>query len=165
MIIAGTGHRPNKLGGYGDDVKIKLQKFAVSMINNLKVKPDRIISGMALGWDQALARAAVELGIPFIAAVPFRGQEMAWPASSQKEYAELLTLALKTIYVSEPGYYKQKMQIRNAFMVNSCDIVLALWDGTPGGTKNCLDYATYRAKKMVINVWDEWRNYESRLHQ
>jgi hypothetical protein len=35
---------------------------------------------MARGWDLALAKAAVELGLPLFAAIPFVGQESRWPA-------------------------------------------------------------------------------------
>ncbi len=36
-------------------------------------------------------------------------------------------------------------------MVDNSDIVIAVFDGTPGGTKNCYDYAT-DAKKRIIRI-------------
>lgn len=51
MIICATGHRPNKLGGYGRDVYARLVKLAYDYL--AVQKPDAVISGMALGWDQA----------------------------------------------------------------------------------------------------------------
>ena len=67
MIIAGTGHRPDKLGGYSDDVLSKLIKLARTTLFDLK--PKKVISGMALGWDMALAYAALALTEPEVVAV------------------------------------------------------------------------------------------------
>jgi uncharacterized phage-like protein YoqJ len=47
------------------------------------------------------------------------------------------------------------MQKRNEYIVDNSSLLLSLWDGTSGGTKNCLDYA----KKKEIpweNIWDAW---------
>lgn len=151
MIFAGTGHRPNKLGGYSVEVNQKLLALA---LNNLE-GCTKVISGMALGWDQALAHAARMKGIPFIAAVPFFGQESAWPQASQDSYHQLLKAADDVVYVCDKGYAPWKMQIRNEWMVDHCDTVLALWDGSPGGTGNCMKYAQ-KVNKPIKNVWDQY---------
>jgi len=88
IILAGTGHRPNKLGGYGQDVFNDLVRLAE--IGLTKYAPTYVISGMALGWDQALAQAAVNLAVPFHAYVPFDGMDSKWPKSSQKYFHSLL---------------------------------------------------------------------------
>lgn len=151
MIICGTGHRPDKLGGYGAEVSHKLVALARKWL--AVNKPDRVITGMALGWDQALGWAAYDEGIPFTAALPFRGQEGKWPKLSQQWYNDLLSQADKVIEVSPPGYAAWKMQVRNKWMVDNSDIVLALWDGSDGGTGNCVTYAA-QANKPVINLWE-----------
>lgn len=153
MIICGTGHRPDKLGGYDVDSKEKLLTFAHSSIK--KLRPDRIITGMALGWDMALAYAADAEKIPFTAAIPFKGQEKMWPEGSQKFYHWLLEKADEVIYVCEEGYAVWKMQKRNEWMVDNCDTVLALWDGSAGGTGNCIVYAN-KVGKPIINLWDRY---------
>ncbi len=162
MIIAGTGHRPDKIGGYSDKAHELLIVVALKMIE--KLKPTKIITGMALGWDMALADAAICEGIPFIAAIPFRGQERLWPTVSKKKYNNLLYLAEKVECVSEGGYSAEKMTIRNMWMVNNCDKVLALWNGTKGGTNNCVSYAVLQ-NKPIENCWpvfeEEWRRNET----
>lgn len=60
---------------------------------------------------------------------------------NQNQYAYWLTKAEEIVYVSIGKYAAWKMQKRNEWMVNNCDILLAIWDGTNGGTKNCIDYA------------------------
>lgn len=161
MIVAATGHRPDKLGGYGQDVHLRLVRGAKNWLAGRLPEPPIVpvslgISGMALGWDQAFAMGCVESGIPFIAAIPFEGQERKWPAESQKRYAYLLKLAQRVEIVSPGGYDPAKMQVRNAWMVDNCDAVLALWDGTAGGTANCVRYAQ-AVERPVINLWSLWK--------
>jgi len=149
MIIAFTGHRPNKLGGY----KIPnptYTKVCQEIDKALKeLKPEKIISGMALGVDQWAAFIACELNIPFIAAVPFEKQESKWPKQSQESYHKLIKLASEIVIVSPGGYSPEKMQIRNKWMVDRCDKLIAVWDGTPGGTGNCVEYAKSVKKDIV----------------
>ncbi len=149
MIVAFTGHRPNKLGGYTTPNPIydRVRKQIIQVLR--EIEPDRIISGMALGVDQWAANIAIELGIPFTAAVPFVGQEDAWPTSSQKAYDTLLLKADDLIIVSEGGYSAYKMQLRNEWMVDHCDKLIAVWDGTPGGTCNCISYAKAKGKEII----------------
>lgn len=93
MVVAGTGHRPNKLGGYSKEAFKKLVDIAEKALRQVKVT--EVISGMALGWDMALAQASINLNIPFIAAVPFKGQEIKWNKEIQIYYQELLEKAKK----------------------------------------------------------------------
>jgi uncharacterized phage-like protein YoqJ len=49
------------------------------------------------------------------------------------------------------------MQIRNEWMVDNAHIVLALWDGSSGGTGNCIKYANRKSvNKPIINLWSSW---------
>lgn len=141
MIIAFTGHRPDKLGGYKlpNPTYIKVCQAIDKALKELK--PEKIISGMALGIDQWAANIAHNLGIPFIAAISFAGQESKWPTQSQKIYQALLKLSCEQIIVSPGAYSVDKMMIRNQWMVDHSDMVIAVWDGTKGGTGNCVEYA------------------------
>lgn len=147
MIIAGTGHRPDKLGGYTNEAFLKLVKIAEDWIK--ENNPTKVISGMALGWDQALAQASCNCNVPFIAAIPFKGQESAWSEKSQKYFNKLLKKAESIVYTSDGGYAPYKMQVRNKWMVDNSDALLAMWDGTNGGTYNCVSYAQSKDKKII----------------
>ena len=160
MIICGTGHRPTKLGGYDNSILLSLAKMAKDAISGIG-NVEKIISGMALGWDQALALAAIDMQIPLVAAVPFKGQENAWPPASQEVFRDYLRNAHTVHIVCEGGYAAWKMQKRNEWMVDNANIVLALWNGTPGGTMNCLEYANHVGKE-VVNLWEDWRNKYSK---
>lgn len=153
MIVAATGHRPDKLGGYGIVPATRRLILARSWLE--VVRPSRVISGMALGWDQAWAQAAVDLGIPFVAAVPFVGQERAWPPMSQAAFGYLMQRAAEVVIVSSGGYSVAAMHARNHWMVDHCDLLVALWDGSDGGTAGCVRYAQ-RVGRPMVNVWDGW---------
>lgn len=154
MIVCGTGHRPDKLGGYTDEVFQKLKHTAAVWLadqQDLKL----VISGGALGWDQALAAAARELGIPYILALPFPGFEDRWPQSSKAFLYGLQHDCFSDKYICEPGYAGWKMQKRNEWMVDNAGMVLALWNGTTGGTSNCIKYAE-KVQRPIVNLWDKY---------
>ncbi|MBR0876925.1 DUF1273 family protein [Bradyrhizobium liaoningense] len=153
MIITATGHPPNKLGGYGDDVRKRLRTVARNYLG-LSLASE-VVSGMALGWDQAFAEAAIQLGIPFVAAVPFEGQDAAWPAPSRAHYGVLLSRAARVVIVSEGGYSPLAMHRRNEWMVDYSHRVCALWDGSNGGTASCLRYAR-KMMRTIDNVWQDF---------
>jgi uncharacterized phage-like protein YoqJ len=147
-----TGHRPKSLGlpyDIHDPAYNLLGSAIVSRIEELK--PDSIITGMALGVDQLVATIAVELNIPFVAAVPFQGQENIWPAKSQQFYLDLLTKAQKVVTVSEGGYSAAKLYKRNEYIVDNSDVLLAVWNGQlSGGTYAAMQYAIAKKKRIMI---------------
>jgi uncharacterized phage-like protein YoqJ len=154
MIIAGSGHRPEKLGGYSENVFIRLVTLAKGCL--MFKQPDLVITGMALGWDQALAAACQQLNIPYHAYIPFKGQEGLWPTEAQRKYKKLLKGAEKVVTVSAGGYSAYKMHKRNEAMVDACDELLVLFNGDPrSGTSKCIDYAKLK-DKTVTNLWKEW---------
>ena len=153
MIIAGTGHRPNKLGGYSKQASRRIYDVAKHYLDTME--PDGVISGLALGWDMELAEAALDLCIPLTCAIPFAGQESRWPKESQDRWNKIVKHATYTHIVSEGGYAPWKMQTRNIWMVDNCDLVLALWDGSDGGTGNCIKYAN-KIDKPIVNLWDKY---------
>lgn len=150
MTIALTGHRPNKLGmEYEHDgpVSQSLMRQMEACITNYGAT--KIITGMALGADTLWALTAIRMGIPFIAAIPFKGQERMWPMHSQQRYKDILAKAESVVVVCEGEYAAWKMQKRNEWMVDNCDVLIAVWDGTRGGTSNCITYAKSKNKTMV----------------
>jgi uncharacterized phage-like protein YoqJ len=149
MKIAVTGHRPDKLGNEYDmkgPISKKIYQALDETIQTLK--PKQIISGMALGVDMIFANLAINRGIPFIAAIPFEGQESKWPEGSQRVYRKILSYAKQTVIVCPGGYAAWKMQKRNEWMVDRADLVIAVWDGSEGGTHNCVNYAIDKGKDI-----------------
>lgn len=148
-VVAFSGHRPNKLGGYKlpNPTYIKVCQKIESTLKELN--PEKVISGMALGVDQWAAFISYKLKIPFIAAVPFINQESKWTTFSQETYNKLIKLASEKVIVSDGEYSANKMQIRNEWMVDRCDQLIAIWDGSSGGTGNCVNYAKSKNKSII----------------
>lgn len=151
-IVAFSGHRPNKLGGY--NLPNPTYVYVCQQIEKklLELKPDKVISGLALGVDQWAAHIAMKLKIPVLAAIPFEGQEKKWPPRSQRIYHKLLNKCDEKVYISPPGYTNSKMMLRNKWMVDQCDILIVVYDGGEGGTKNCLEYAQIVKKPEEIII-------------
>jgi uncharacterized phage-like protein YoqJ len=152
VILAATGHRPNKLGGYSPRAEARVVDFAAYWIS--LHRPAVMIVGMALGWDTACAQACLALGVPFVAAIPFRGQEQRWPDAAQLRYHKLLSASCELRVISSVASI-HAMQARNRWMVDNCTNLVALWDGSQGGTKNCVEYAEV-LERPYSNPWHEF---------
>jgi len=159
-VWAVTGHRPDKLpdktSGYRNTEQAKVAAFATEVLRYFH--PTTVLTGMALGWDTAVAEGCRALSIPYIACIPFEGQEGKWFESSVRKYKDLLSTAKEVVIVSPGGYSPEKMHARNAYMVDHSITLLALWNSTPGGTAGCVQNAT-KKKHPVINVWDAYVHY------
>lgn len=158
MLIAGTGHRmpgcfPGEENPYTAFNYRQLVQFARNTISALQ--PTTVISGGAIGWDQALAQAAINLDIPLHLYIPFPGQESNWPWKTKAYYKQLLEKAKEVKICSSEGYAAWKMQKRNEDMVRDCNKLLALFNGQRGGTYNCIQFAE-KTHREIINCWPQW---------
>lgn len=157
IVLGVSGHRPQRLGGYTDRAFELLVAVAIEHI--VRIAPQQVITGMALGWDQAVAEACVRRRIPFWAAVPFRGQESQWPAASQGKYHGLLHHAQGITVVSEGGYSPDKMMARNKWIVDHSTQLLVCWDGVEdnrGGTFHAVR-VTRQQNKPIVNAYPDWQ--------
>jgi uncharacterized phage-like protein YoqJ len=151
MIISFTGHRPNSLGGFTIPNPIYEDIYSKIIDALHKFSPTEAIVGMAQGVDQWAASACIELNIPYIAAIPFIGQERVWPDEAKRIYRYYLGNSKKVEIISSGGYAAWKLQKRNEWMVDNCDLLIAVYKtGSTGGTKNCIDYAKSINKEIFI---------------
>jgi hypothetical protein len=176
MKITVTGHRPPK-GGLTYDYKgpgVQHPRNELEGVLNLN-KPELVYIGMAIGFDIIVAITCYKRGIPYVAVIPFVGQERKWPAESAKLYFFLLKNA-KYIHITDLNkdcsydeYKKLKvtmdttsifgvallMDKRNQWQTDQLtgdeDFLLSFHDGSPGGTNNCINYAKSKGKK-IINI-------------
>lgn len=159
VVLVGTGHRPDKLGGYGNvEAAKRLVDLAIEELE--EIKPAWVLSGMAQGWDTTLAWAAWALKIPFAAIIPCANQESRWPREAQERYRELRSYASWEIILA-PVYSSSCMEARNRWMVDHATHVLALWNGTAGGTANCVRYAQ-QVGRPRRNCWERWERMRPR---
>lgn len=160
-VVAGTGHRPPRLGlPYGPAGNRPLTAFVGVELARLP-GVSGVVSGMAAGYDQALAHAAVLLGLPLVCALPFGGQDNAWPADARRRYHALLARAREVVVVSPGGWASRadnwKFAARDRWMVDRAGLVLALLDDQGGrsGTGVTVAYARERGVP-VLNLWPAW---------
>ncbi len=140
MIISFSGHRI-----------IPQEHFETEKILK-QLNPDKVISGLALGYDQLAAVIAFRNNVPVIGAIPFIGQENVWPDKAKDIYRKIVDKCSETIIVSEGGYAVWKLMDRNKYMVNNSDIILTYFNGENSGTKNCINYAK-SLNKEIINIF------------
>lgn len=159
-LVAFTGHRPDKLGGYGPQGEPIREAISAWLFDRMLVlkglNPDlQAISGMALGFDLMAFSVCALLGIPVHAYVPFVGQELKWPQQSQNMYRGLLTRAASVYHVNQSrgadmtmAQIIAAMQARNEAMVDHSDLLIACWNGSRGGTGNCVSYAIKQQREI-----------------
>lgn len=156
-----TGHRPSKLGGY-DMKNPTMLKLKEKLLETIEIAITRegiehFISGGALGTDTAGFYCVHMIKekhphIKNILAIPFKDQANAWSDNQQYWYNKMVNLADEVVYVDELDDYKMnnmetkiyhpaKMQKRNEYMIDESNLIIAVYDGTKGGTGNCLYYA------------------------
>lgn len=160
--VAFTGHRPPRLGGYdrpdGTVPELRRQLRAMIQTELAATAADhpeglRVVVGGALGVDTDAAIIAHYLELPFVVAVPCRGQDSRWPQASRDLYARMLEAAEEVVLVSDEPYSADAMHRRNAWMVDRCDELFAVYDGvSQGGTSSCMRYAE-RTGRLVRRIW------------
>lgn len=144
-----TGYRPQKMPwGFNEDdprcIEFKARVYAT--IEYLIGKGyTHFLSGGALGMDMFAAEAVMDLKdkYPWITlemVSPFDGQDAKWNPEYQKRHARLLLWADK-VTATGHRYTKACMFRRNRYLVDNADLLLAAYDGQPGGTAMTVGYA------------------------
>lgn len=165
-----TGHRPNKLGGYNliSDSYLALQRDLESYIYHQLQTYQTVVchSGLALGGDTLWSKAALHMRtlypsrVKFHAEIPMMEQASPWFKKSDIDFwqEQVDTADFKSVYGSladksdqERKYLSSRLlNVRNEGMVDNSDIMLAIHDGTSGGTNNARNYATKTGKPVVV---------------
>lgn len=153
-----TGHRPAKLpwGSRESDprcAELKLELAArIEAIYELGYR--HFICGMAIGCDTFFAEAVIALrerhgDATLEAAVPCGSQPDKWTKAQRQRYNGLLDRC-DTVTVLQYGYTDDCMIQRNRYMVDRSSLLLACFDGRPGGTMSTIVYAERQGLKTVI---------------
>lgn len=155
--VSFTGYRPQKLPFFSEDdpmcvdLKLRLRQQIEKLIDS---GAGEFFTGMALGVDIWCAEEVLELKklhpeIRLTAVIPCRGQESKWSGEEQQRYREILRQCDKVLCLSE-SYTKDCMLKRNRALVELCDLLIAVYDGKPGGTKHTVDHAAKLGRKTII---------------
>ena len=148
-----TGHRPEKLTRTEGEIKAELE---VAIIEAITEGYRTFITGMARGVDIWAGEMVLKVkkefpayDIKLICAVPYEGFDEKWDKEWSMRYQNLLKQAdlVKTLSACyNPGVFQE----RNEWMVERSSKVIAVYSGENSGTKNTLDYAQKKKKKIKV---------------
>ena len=146
-----TGHRPEKLKTSEEEIK---QGLARAIETALAAGKRTFITGMARGTDiyageLVLRYRESDPSIRLICALPHPDFEKRWSAHWQRRYRAILERAdlVKEICTSfSMGCYQK----RNEWMVVRSSMVIAVFNGESGGTKNTIDYAKTNGIEVIM---------------
>ena len=154
MIYGVTGHR---------DVEQQpgeLLAFArLSVAKMTERGCTEIITGMARGWDLAVARAAFDLGVPYCAAIPFPGQPNLWAEADQVEWAWAVKRATRQVVVGHSPLNVFYIK-RDRWIVDNSAELWALDSGRPSGSHTTVLYAE-EIERTVRPLWEPWLRFRA----
>ncbi|MGM9681781.1 MAG: SLOG family protein [Eubacteriales bacterium] len=154
LCCAFTGHRM---------VSRENQKRCADLLNRLIPRLagqgiTTFYTGGALGFDTVAAERLIELrdrhGLPIrlILALPCRDQCAKWSFSDIRRFRQIESLADDAVVLSE-NYYDGCMQVRNRYMVDRANTLIAFFQPEmAGGTAYTVKYAQ-RLGRRIINLY------------
>lgn len=160
MVCAFTGHRPHKLPWGGDEADPRCLALKIMVARTLQEAFDlgcrTFLCGMARGCDTYFAEAVLELRqrqpeIRLIAMLPCPGQADGWSDRERRRYRNLCERC-DGRELLEPAYSDGCMLRRNQTMVERAQVLISVFDGSPGGTGNTVRYAQKRGL-TILPVW------------
>jgi len=153
-----SGHRPEKLPWrYNEDdpactaLKERLHD-AVAALYAAGIR--HFISGMARGCDLYFAEEVLRLreehdDVTLEAAIPCDTQADGWPEADRKRYFRIAHQCDAETVV-QPRYSPDCMTKRNRYMVDRSAVLLAVYDGAPGGTMQTVNYARSEGLEIIV---------------
>lgn len=126
-----TGHRD-----LGEDFSKKALKAAV--LEMIALGAETFLCGMAVGFDLVATETVLALkkkisSLKLVACVPCIGQEKYFSKADQKRYASALKKADEKVVLAD-SYFKGCMQVRDKYMAERADSMIAYCKKQEGGT-------------------------------
>lgn len=145
-----TGHRPDKMDIGEKEVKPLLEKAIDDAIEDGYVT---FITGMATGTDIwageiVLERKKHNKNIHLICALPHPGFESRRSLTEKMRFNKIIKNADLVKEIND-HYFTACYQVRNEWMVDHSNLVIAVFNGQKSGTKNTVDYAKRKGINMV----------------
>ena len=115
----------------------------------------RFLSGMALGVDMLAAEVVLKMRkehpeVSLACVLPCRDQANRWQEADRLRHQDILLRADAVVCLQE-SYSRSVMLARDRYLVQHSDCLLAVFNGSPGGTKYTVDYAL-RAGRRVVRI-------------
>ena len=149
-----TGHRPEKMELGEKEIKSLLEKAIDEAIAEGYVT---FITGMAMGTDIwaaeiVLERKKMNKDLHLICALPHPNFESRRSMTEKMRFNKINKNAYLAKEIND-HYFTGCYQVRNKWMVDRSNLVIAVFNGQKSGTKNTVDYAKRKGVR-VLNVID-----------
>ena len=152
-----TGYRPSKMPWGYDETDARCVEFRFRLREALEYLIGQgytdFMSGGALGFDQMAARIVLSLRekypwVRLVMVIPFDGQADKWSREQRGRWLEIIEASDRVIRISHE-YDKGVFFKRNHYLVENADLLLAAFDGQPGGTAGTVAYAKRHGVRVV----------------
>ena len=152
-----TGHRPDKFAFALNKSSEQLNALRTSLEHEITDAIQagfyRFISGGGLGIDLLAAELVLGLKsaypqIVLLLYLPCKNHYSLWSAYDKQTFWRIRDNADEVSYITQGEYSEGCMQKRNIAMVDDSSRIIAVFNGTSGGTKNTVEYA----KKTFIDI-------------
>ena len=155
MKITGIAHAPQRLmerTNLPSGDMVFLAKRALRLY-----KVTYLFTSLTPGWEQALVKAALELGIPYTVAIPYPDYDIAWDRPVRISASGLMARAASIQQVSACEGREALMET-HCWRVDRSDLLLALWNyDFYGETYDIMNYAM-KCNRQVVNLWQDWEH-------
>ena len=146
-----TGHRPEKCRHTEQEIKSDLEKaIRAAMEKGCRI----FINGGQRGVDIWAAETVIRLKeagaqVSLVTASPYKGFEKHWDAEWVARLNQVIESSDEVHYVSEePG--RDSFLLRDQWMVYHSNRLIAVFNGTPGGTESTIEYAKEMRREVQI---------------
>ena len=117
-------------------------------------KPLTGFSSLAIGADQLFADCVLQSGGALVAVIPFEGYERTFQTEQDlSRFNDLKAQAAEVRVLSDQKDDQESFLVAGKVVVESTEVLLAVWDGLPakgkGGTGDAVTYALSRGHKVV----------------
>lgn len=159
LICAFIGNKPQNLPfGFNEAdeqclfLKEELERRIIDLIVNRNVT--KFITGMGLGIDMFAAEIVIKLKklyptISLECAIPCESQPEKWTEGFRNRYFSIAQVCDKETMLQKK-YTPDCIERRNRYMVDGCDILLAVWNNEPGDTMDAVEYARQGGKEIIL---------------
>jgi hypothetical protein len=114
------------------------------------------ITSLAAGADQLFAELVLRVGGKVHAIIPSARYEKTFDANGLRRYHILLGAATRVERLDFVEPTEESFLAAGRRVVDSCDLLLAVWDGQPsrglGGTADVVQYAQFSGRRVEV-IW------------